>query len=751
MRRPRFRSDYLPVRLAGPDGAGGSLVVVGETRNLLIEDPVAAELAELLDGSRTLAEVTTQLAARYPIAALGSALRRLQRLDLLAAAPTTVEPPAAAGWDARGVEPDLAERWLRGGRVILVDAGSPTVAALAAHLSTCGLSVTVGTPGDLPAGEPDTPLLVAPGSLIDPRLARLNAAMLAEGRSWLLVRPHGHVVLVGPHLVPGETGCWECLRQRWQDNEEVPNFLAHRRPGQARVDPVRAALAPFAGTVAGLLAAELPVIAAHGRSPRLTGRMFALDTRDLSASTHRLVRRPQCPACGDPDRLAPVFPLELRSAPAEPASRTYERLEHHVSRYLGAVTRLTPLAGNDDGVSYAFSAGHNFAVARGPGVLRGNLRGLSGGKGRTEIQAKVSAIGEALERYCGVWRGDRPTRRATFAELGAGRAVHVEELLRFSDRQYAERDRRNPGLGRFHRIPRRLHPDEELEWSTAWSLTAGEPRELPAAYCWYGHPDGARLDVCGSDSNGCAAGGSTAEAVRQGFCELVERDSVALWWYHRARRPGVDLDSFGDPWFALVRRYHRDRLRRDLWVLDITADLGVPAFAAVSARLDAGDGPEEILVGFGAHLDPAAAVGRAITEVNQFLPMLGSPGGGYGVTEPDTVHWLTTARLAGQPWLRPAPDLPETTVATHPSRGTGDAAADVAVCVERAAAAGLEVIVLDQSRPDVELAVVRVVVPGLRHFWRRLGPGRLWQVPARLGWTPVAADEESANPFSVFF
>ncbi|MBM0278249.1 hypothetical protein, partial [Micromonospora tarensis] len=55
MWRPRFRSDYLPVRL--PDGP---LVVLGETRSLLIDDPVVADLADQLDGAAPLADVVTR-------------------------------------------------------------------------------------------------------------------------------------------------------------------------------------------------------------------------------------------------------------------------------------------------------------------------------------------------------------------------------------------------------------------------------------------------------------------------------------------------------------------------------------------------------------------------------------------------------------------------------------------------------------------------------------------------------------------
>ncbi|WP_247365211.1 YcaO-like family protein [Bradyrhizobium sp. 156] len=63
----------------------------------------------------------------------------------------------------------------------------------------------------------------------------------------------------------------------------------------------------------------------------------------------------------------------------------------------------------------------------------------------------------------------------------------------------------------------------------------------------------------------------------------------------------------------------------------------------------------------------------------------------------------------------------------------------------------LEVLILDQSQPDVELSVVKVMVPGMRHFWKRFGPGRLFDVPAELNWTGRVLKEEELNPYGIFF
>ena len=35
---------------------------------------------------------------------------------------------------------------------------------------------------------------------------------------------------------------------------------------------------------------------------------------------------------------------------------------------------------------------------------------------------------------------------------------------------------------------------------------------------------------------------------------------------------------------------------------------------------------------------------------------------------------------------------------------------------------GLDFLVLNQTRPDIEVPVVRVIVPGMRHFYRALRP-----------------------------
>ena len=186
-------------------------------------------------------------------------------------------------------------------------------------------------------------------------------------------------------------------------------------------------------------------------------------------------------------------------------------------------------------------------------------------------------------------------------------------------------------------------------------------RYLPTAFCYYDYPQPDERTYCIACSNGNAAGNTLEEAILQGFLELVERDGVALWWYNRVRRPGVDLESFGEPYLDRLQAFLQEH-GREFWVLDLTADLGIPVFASIRRRTDGP--PEQIMLGFGAHLDPRIALLRAVTEMNQMLssPLLGPAGrsGDQEPIDPETAHWLETATTANQPYLLPADGPPRT-------------------------------------------------------------------------------------------
>jgi ribosomal protein S12 methylthiotransferase accessory factor len=598
-------------------------------------------------------------------------------------------------------------------------------------------------------------------SYLRQELQACNAEALRAGKPWLLVKPVGRQVWIGPWFRPGAAGCWECLATRLRANHPVVTWLQERngRPDAIVNDRI---CTPATLQVAwGLAANAVASWVVRGEMPELDGRLQTLDVPSFRLQTHPLVRLPFCRACGDRhEESRPFLPPVLESRKKTftndgghrviPPEETLARFGQHVSPITGAVPILERVSLSGDGVLHVYVAGNNLArLHRDLAHLRADLRSLNAGKGTSDAQAKASGLCEGLERYSGVFRGDEPRRRARMRELG-GCAVSLRDCLLFSERQYRERDARNATASRFGFIPVPFDPEADIEWSPVWSLTRQEPRYLPTAFCYYDYPQPPEQTWCIACSNGNAAGNTLEEAILQGFLELVERDAVALWWYNRVRRPGVDLGSFGEPWLDRLRVFLSGH-GREFWLLDLTSDLGIPVFASVCRRTTGM--PEQIIFGFGAHLEPRVALLRAVTEMNQMLssPLLEPPGSEApdSAADPETAHWLQTATIANQPYLLPA-DGPPRTAGSYRCIWADDVTDDVRACQALVEQARMEMLVLDQTRPEVGLPVAKVIVPGLRHFWARFAPGRLYDVPVRLGWLERPLAEEELNPVPMF-
>ena len=733
------------------DGEG--VAFVGEGGGRFFPGDLIAHVSALIDGRRSGEAIAASLAPAYPPEAIFEAMRQLTDAGVIGEAagiPTRI----AALWSELGVD-ELRLRQLLGSTAIRVVSLAPEGQQdLELALRRIGLQV-----GPVPNPTLDVVLVE---DYLDPRLAAFNAQAFVEMRPWMPVKCAGVNLWVGPVFSPGRSACWDCLATRLRQNRPLDRYL-HQRGHAEPVPVVRECSGASAGHGYAMAAME---VASSLSSPhaalRLANTLTILEALTLQVTRHPVVRRPQCKVCGDPTLALPMpaapdlsaadTPVVSRDGGEhrEPPETTFSRYAHHLSAVTGLVSSIQPSPWNEAGPLRSFMAGHNHALSTDTFAdTASTLRSWSSGKGRSAAQARTSALCEALERLSGVWTNEEPRLAASFHQLGE-RAIDPRTCLQFSDRQYEDRDRWL-GLGQqFQVVPKRFRPDAVIDWSPVWSVTEGRIRYLPSSYLYFGYPHRDETFFAWPDSNGNAAGTTFADAALQGLYELIERDSVALWWYNRVPRPGVDLDGLDDLWINEVRSWYAAH-DRDVWAIDITADLGVPAFAALSQRLS---GPTaDIVLGFGAHHDPHLALNRALTELNQFMPaVLDVADNGatqYQIQDAATVRWWRTATLDCHPYLRPLRSVAPTSVINEPAADVSAAERfhDLARMLQ---GKGHEVLVLNQTRPDIGLPVAKVVVPGLRHFWARFAPGRLYDVPVRLGWIDRANNEGDLNPTPMF-
>lgn len=508
----------------------------------------------------------------------------------------------------------------------------------------------------------------------------------------------GHEALCGPLFIPGRTACPACLLH-WIDLRLYD-----------RVDDVTGIDARGSEVLAAKLHEWFERFRRTGFLEELAEYGLSVDLREGREARHFVFRRADCASCG-------------KAPPAHPSS-----LYVHCSPWTGIVQQVeltgTPVAG-------AYRSTAVWTPPRPVGSARSDLRRRqSFGRGRTPLEAGYGCIGEALERYSLVYRGDERMTRARLCDIDA---IDPSRVLLFSDEQYANRHEWNATAEELFHVPEPFDSEIEVDWLAVQPLgRAASPAFAAAASClmWYefkpGEPAFARADTVG-----CATGPTRDAALYGALLEWVERDAMAIWWDNMVPRPALIPESFGCPDIDLVERGLR-AIDRQLFLLDCTTDIGIPSYVAVAPRVD---GSEPLVAG-AADVSPHVAAYRAASEVGQIW---------YEARRSEALStlvssWLLHTNVADHPYLRPA------SVREAPRMRGPESGRTWSTVVEHLESVHLQAYVVDHSRSDVCVPTVRAIVPGLRHIWNRRGPGRLYNVPVKMGWRKEPALERDLNP-----
>ena len=348
------------------------------------------------------------------------------------------------------------------------------------------------------------------------------------------------------------------------------------------------------------------------------------------------------------------------------------------------------------------------------------------GYGATEAEAEAGAWGELCEElHVHDWLRRTPPFQASRAELvrtqGEAQVLDPLTLCLPAGSDYA--------------------PDLSLDWVRGQRLNGSPvwlPREWVAAYP-YQMPNTTRLIM--PITNGLGAGLSRAHAIAHGLMELLQRDGNVMTYRALDQGIVVKLDVVEPATAALVEHLHG--LGIAVMVKLACTDFGLSNLYVVGD--DHGEPMVPIQVtacGEAAHPDRDRALRKALLEfigsrarkaathgplnlLRRSLPtdyvepqiaaaMLGEDS----VALAAMVEWLPrdTAelrrRLAGSVFSRNQ-EIAFSSLPTVAAAEIVDPEARLALLVARLAAEGLEVVLVDCSPPGSDVAVAKVVVPGL--------------------------------------
>ena len=272
-----------------------------------------------------------------------------------------------------------------------------------------------------------------------------------------------------------------------------------------------------------------------------------------------------------------------------------------------------------------------------------------------------------------------------------------------------------------------FHSDYPITWIESEELVTGQSLWLPyeMVHTNYTYPRPSGSGCFPASSNGLASGNNIVEATVHGICEVIERDAIALWHQFgpaSVNRTSIAPASIDNP-LCLEALDKLDAAGQDCFIWDITSDTGIPTYFSVI--MERNSHTRHIGVGSGAHLSREVALLRALHEA---------------------VQVRTTYIVGARDDITLDEYTPEGIDAKHQFFGnfihhssfstdfgqtvdldSDSVEEDLATLLSKLQAAGIsEVLRVDLHKPEFEIAVVRIVIPGLEapHDDEGYVPGR---------------------------
>ena len=323
---------------------------------------------------------------------------------------------------------------------------------------------------------------------------------------------------------------------------------------------------------------------------------------------------------------------------------------------------------------------------------------IYGGKGISKDHAKASAMMEGFERYSAEKQESDDTIFATPNEIGE-KGEYIEPKSLNLPQKFEKAD-----LG-----------DTKFEWNLAHDIITGNDYYFlsNAVFHPYNH-DSDVESLFKSNTNGLASGNVLEEAILHGIFEVIERDAWSIFEMTHKNYSQINIDSIESELIKeIIDKFESQGIKIKL--MDFTADINIPTIAASAddtVTRDAG----LLTLGIGTHLDPEVAILRALTEVAQ------SRATQINGAREDTVR-ADFAREAGYERMKRInkyyfrQEEEQINLSDIENKSTTSIDEDIDIVKEELIANDIKhVLYTDLTRPEVDVSVVRVIIPEMEVY-----------------------------------
>jgi len=322
------------------------------------------------------------------------------------------------------------------------------------------------------------------------------------------------------------------------------------------------------------------------------------------------------------------------------------------------------------------------------------------GKGSTEERARISAIMESFERCL----AERPGLNANVK--GDISAPIMMESYQTAAESY------NIVEPESLLLPQPPTEDAIFEWAGAYDLLNGDDVlvNVNAVFHPYEAP-GMCQKLFRSNTNGLASGNVLEEAILHGLLEVVERDAISTAQFNRNLGKEIILTEEDGYVYELSRKFKDNGVDLKLWL--VPSDIGIPTVIATADDVKLKD-PALLVMGAGSHLKPEIAVSRAITEAAQSR-VVQIQGAREDTAREGFIRDIGYERMKrlNSFWFE---DGEHISLSEVPDLATRSPAEGIDAVLEKLKGIAERVLVIDLSREEVSIPVVRVIIPGFELF-----------------------------------
>ncbi|HEY9853367.1 MAG TPA: TOMM precursor leader peptide-binding protein, partial [Leptolyngbyaceae cyanobacterium] len=214
LNRPRFKTQF---RVEIVEGEG--TFFLSENGSIFLSDRIYQSICPLLDGNHTVDEIVDRLQEELPAAYIYYALMELEHNGYLIENETILPENIIVFVEHLNVNiKDAYHRWQET-KVRVKALGSLSASDFISILNSLHIQVA----------EDANFEIVLTDDYLRPELAEINRENQMRSRPWMLVKPIGTSLWIGPIFHTPQTACWECLSQRLEGNRPIEKFIQRRR------------------------------------------------------------------------------------------------------------------------------------------------------------------------------------------------------------------------------------------------------------------------------------------------------------------------------------------------------------------------------------------------------------------------------------------------------------------------------------------------------------------------------------------